>query len=105
MSLDREAHAVGLRHLHRLQAGPTVLVVLARPVARLGGEGDDAVILEAHKLLAVQIDDGDDILDWASVAVVECLGADPAQRPNEPLASVLRWLVAIVARRPGVNHD
>jgi hypothetical protein len=47
------------------------------------------MVLQPHKLLAVEVNDGDDILDGACVSSVVRLGANPVEGADEPLALVL----------------
>ncbi len=105
MPAYREARPLRLGNLERLELVAALLDVLASPVPGLWGQRHDAVIFEPDELLAVQVDDGDDILDGPGVAVVMRLGANPAEARHQPLAFILGGLVAVVAGRPRVDHD
>ena len=95
----------GLRNLQRLEVLADLLDVLAAQLPGLRRQGDDAVVLDAQHFHLVEIDDGDDALDGPGVAVVERLGADPAEGARQPPAAVLGQLVAVDAGRPGIDHD
>src|SRR5262249_1656316 len=75
---DGEARTLWLPDLQRLEVGARLLEVVPRPVAGLGRQGDDSIILDPEDFLAVEAHDGDDSLQGARVAVVARLGADPA---------------------------
>ena len=105
VALHREARALGLGDFQGLEIGARLLVILACPVAGLGRQRHRTIVFQPDELLAVEVDDSDEILDGPGVAVITGLRADPAEGPHEPLALVFSGLVAVVSRRPGVDHD
>ena len=66
------------------------------------GDIDDAVVLDAHDLVAVEVDDGDDAFDGMGVAVVVGEHANPGEDAREAAAAVL--FKAEVAVGPRVEH-
>ena len=110
-----EAGAVRLGDLHWLQILPGAVREM-RDVSgvadRFGGvaaaarrQGHDAVVLDVHDLHAVEVEADDQALHRAGVSVVVRIPlAHPGQRPEEAALGG-RVLGAVVADRPGVDHD
>ena len=61
------------------------------------------MIIEAHHLLRIEIDDRAQALDGPHITVVVLAGLQPTEGVQEPLALFLGH--AVVARRPGIDHD
>ena len=98
---QREARPLRLGDLDRLEVRPPASrrgVV----VGRLGGDADDAVILDLEHLARVEIDDADEVVDRVRVRVVARVRAHVYQRTHEPAPAVVG---AVEAGRPRFDAD
>ena len=103
VALDREARALGLGDLERLEVGAQRPVVLGVVAARVGREGDDAEVDHLEHLAPAHVDEGQQALERAGVAVVVGRLAQVGQALGDPAALLV--VEAERARRPGVDLD
>ena len=101
VALDGEARPLGLDDLERLEVGAPELLE-ARGVVVLGQRhGRAAVVVDAHHLEPVEVDDDVQPLDRVGVAVVVLVVLDPDEDVRD--AQVLLVGAAIAACGPGVD--
>ena len=103
VALDREARAVRLDDLQRLDVVAEDGAIAGGVVAALPRQVGRAVIVDAQHLGAVEVDHGAQALDRMGVGIVVLLGAVPAERMAEPPAGLVGQ--AVVAGRPGIDLD
>ena len=102
MAIYGKAGALGLGDFQGLQVLAKLFNELGGVVARVGGKGNDAVIVNAHDFHLVQVHQRAEALDGPGVTVVGGTGAEEVAGQGQ--AAALFVLVAIVTRGPGVNH-
>ena len=100
VAVEREARALGLRDLDRPQIVAVRAPAAVAVVAGRLGHGQRAVVVDAHHLHGVEVDERDQPADRARVAVVAReIAAQPRQRAGDAPARLLEE-----ADRPGVDH-
>ena len=103
VALDREARSLGLGDGEGLEVGPQRPVVLGVVAARGGRDGDGAVVEHLEHLATAHVDDGQQALERAGIAVVVGRVAQVGQALGD--ATALLVLEAEGPRGPGVDLD
>ena len=107
MAFHGKAGPLGLGYFQRFQVlpepPPELVNELGAVIAVPGRQRNNAVVVNPHNFHLVQVHQGAQSLDGTGVAVVGGAGAQEIAGQRQPAALLVR--VAVVARRPGINHD